>query len=99
MAAAGTRALQRAIVFSKLGYPSAVLIDNDDPEIEERVADAETAGVDVVRWSSGRAIEDEFARSLNTAGLREFVAVGIENRGEESIRAQVAAQLGRRSAS
>jgi hypothetical protein len=93
----GDQALQRAIVFSKLGYPSAVLIDNDDPEIEARVAEAKAAEVDVVRWSSGRAIEDEFAHALDAAGLREFVAVGIENRGEESIRAQVAGQLGRRS--
>jgi putative ATP-dependent endonuclease of the OLD family len=93
----GDQALQRAIVFRKLGYPSAVLIDNDDSEIEERVAEAETAGVDVVRWSPGRAIEDEFAHGLSAAGLREFVAVGIENRGEESIRAQVAAQLGKGS--
>jgi putative ATP-dependent endonuclease of OLD family len=91
----GDQALQRAIVFRKLGYPSTVLIDSDDPEIEERVAEAKTVGVDVVRWSSGRAIEDEFAHGLNAAGLREFVTVGIENRGEESIRAQVAAQLGR----
>jgi hypothetical protein len=93
----GDQALQRAIVFRKLGYPSAVLIDNDDSEIEARVAEAEKAGVDVVRWSSGRAIEDEFAHGLSDAGLRKFVAMGIENRGEESIRAQVAAHLGRRS--
>jgi len=93
----GDQALQRASVFRKLGYPSAVLIDNDDSEIEARVAEAEKAGVDVVRWSSGRAIEDEFAHGLSDAGLRKFVAMGIENRGEESIRAQVAAHLGRRS--
>jgi AAA domain, putative AbiEii toxin, Type IV TA system/AAA ATPase domain len=93
----GDQALQRAIVFRKLGYPSAVLIDDDDSEIENRVAEAERAGVDVVRWSSGRAIEDEFAHGLSDAGLREFVAMGIENRGEESIRAQVAAQLGQGS--
>lgn len=74
-----------------------VLIDNDDSEIEARVAEAEKAGVDVVRWSSGRAIEDEFAHGLSDAGLKKFVAMGIENRGEESIRAQVAAHLGRRS--
>ncbi|MDX6609318.1 MAG: putative ATP-dependent endonuclease of the family [Solirubrobacterales bacterium] len=91
----GDQALQRAIVFSKLGYPSAVLVDNDDSEIDARVAEAENAGVVIVRWSSGRAIEDEFAHSLSAAGLREFVALGIGNRGEESIRAQVEAQLGK----
>jgi hypothetical protein len=91
----GDQALQRAIVFSKLGYPSAVLIDNDDSEIDTRVAEAKKAGVAVVRWSPGRAIEDEFAHGLSAAGLREFVALGVENRGEESIRTQVGAQLGK----
>lgn len=91
----GDQALQRAIVFSKLGYPSAVLVDNDDSEIDARVAKAEKAGVAIVRWSPGRAIEDEFAHGLGAAGLRQFVALGIENRGEESVRARVAAQLDR----
>lgn len=91
----GDQALQRAIVFSKLGYPSAVLVDNDDSEVDARVAEAKKAGVAVVRWSSGRAIEDEFAHGLGAAGLRRFVALGIENRGEESVRAKVAAQLDR----
>jgi hypothetical protein len=91
----GDQALQRAIVFSKLGYPSAVLLDNDDSEIEARIEEAEKASVAVVRWSPGKAIEDEFAHGLGASGLRQFVALGIENRGEESIRAQVEAQLGK----
>jgi hypothetical protein len=91
----GDQALQRAIVFRKLGYPGAVLVDNDTPEIDARVAEAEEAEVEVLRWSPGRAIEDEFAHSLGAAGLRQFVALGIESRGEESVRAQVAARLRR----
>ncbi|WP_160666244.1 ATP-dependent nuclease [Pseudarthrobacter sp. ATCC 49987] len=89
----GNDAPDRARLFSNLGYPSLVLMDNDDPKVAPNVAAAQAAGVIVARWQNGRALEDELVHGLNAAGLREMVDRAAELMSEEAVCSAVAAKL------
>jgi putative ATP-dependent endonuclease of OLD family len=47
----------------------------------------------VIRWSAGRALEDEIVINLPDRGLKQLVAAAINERGEETVRASIEAQL------
>ncbi|MDK3258174.1 ATP-dependent nuclease [Blastococcus capsensis] len=89
----GNQAVRRGALFGELGYPVTVLIDNDDASIDTEVAAAEAKGVRVIRWTQGRALEDELIRCLDEAGLHSLVQLAAEIKGEESVRASVEARL------
>ncbi|WP_162259865.1 ATP-dependent nuclease [Nocardioides sp. Soil777] len=90
----GTQPTQRARNFQSLGYPSLLLMDNDDRAVDDEVSSAVADGVVAERWSYGRALEDEVVQSLTIEGLQALVDLATELRGEESIRASVGAKLG-----
>jgi len=90
----GTQPMQRAQNFQQLGYPTCVLVDNDDRTIDQSVADAEAAGIAVHRWTYGNALEDEVMQTLAAEGLQAVVDVAVDIRGEQSIQATVGAKLG-----
>ncbi|GAA3312920.1 ATP-dependent nuclease [Arthrobacter ramosus] len=90
----GTQSTQRAQIFRNLGYPTCMLIDNDDRSIDHSVKDAEAVGVEVCRWTSGSALEDEVVRALPAEGLQAVVDLAVEIRGAQSILATVGAKLG-----
>ncbi|OYO02624.1 ATP-dependent nuclease [Enemella evansiae] len=89
----GAQSLQRATNFRGLGYPTCALLDNDDPAIDVAVEQAEDAGVTVHRWSQGCDIEHEICRALSLAGVQDVVDLAVKVRGEQSVRAVVAAKL------
>jgi hypothetical protein len=91
--AGGTQPTQRAQNFHELGYPTCMLVDNDDRSIDDAVAGAETAGVTVHRWSQGRDLEAEVIQTLPIDGVQALVDLAVDIRGEESIRSVVAAKL------
>lgn len=90
----GASAPKRARIFQSLGYPCAAVFDNDDRSVDRPIAAASAAGVKIIRWAEGHALEDEIVAVLPDAGLREFIALAIERRGEDSVRATVANHLG-----
>lgn len=92
----GTQPTQRAGNFRQLGYPTCLLIDNDDRTIDLSVTNAENAGVVVHRWAFSNALEDEVIQTLPAEGLQAVVNLAVDIRGEQSIRAVVSAQLGNR---
>jgi putative ATP-dependent endonuclease of the OLD family len=92
----GTQPTQRAQNLRQLGYPTCMLLDNDDRTIDESVTEAELVGVIVQRWTAGNALEDEVIQTLSAAGLQAVVDVAVDIRGEESILATVGAKLGDR---
>lgn len=91
--AGGTQPAQRAQNFHQLGYPTCMLVDNDDRSIDDAVAEAETAGVTVHRWSEGRDLEAEVIQTLPIDGVQALVDLAVDIRGEESVRSVVAAKL------
>lgn len=90
----GTQATQRAQNFLKLGFPTCMLVDNDDRSIDQSVSDAQRAGVIVHRWTVGNALEDEVIQTLAADGLQALVNAAVAMRGEQSIQAVVGAKLG-----
>lgn len=91
--AGGTQPTQRAQNFQHLGYPTCMLVDNDDRAIDGSVAEAEAAGVAVLRWAIDNALEDEIVETLAIEGLQTLVDLAMDIRGEESIRDAVGARL------
>ncbi|GAA3294870.1 ATP-dependent endonuclease [Arthrobacter citreus] len=91
--AGGTQATQRAHIFRHLGYPTCMLVDNDDRAIDGPVMAALAAGVDVQRWSSGNSLEDEVIQTLSIEGLQALVNLATDIRGEDQIRDAVGARL------
>lgn len=90
----GTQPTQRAQNLQQLGYPTCMLVDNDDRAIDESVTYAEAVGVIVKRWTVGNALEDEVIQTLSADGLQAVVDVAVDIRGEESIQTTVGAKLG-----
>lgn len=89
----GTQSAKRAQSFQQLGYPTCLLVDNDDRAIDTSVRQAMESGVSVHRWGPGNAIEDEIIQTLVAEGLQALIDLAIEIRGEHSIRANVGASL------
>ncbi len=87
-----TSAPVRAIVYQRLGYPTLLIVDNDVAEATALIAAARAAGVEVVQWSSGNAIEDEIV-VLDNEVLKEFVGLAVSIRGEQPIQDAVRAKL------
>jgi len=90
----GTQPTQRAQAFRRLGYPTLLLMDNDDRAVDAEAAAASTAGVVVERWTLGNALEDEIVQALSADGLQALVDLAVELRGEESVQAAVSSRLG-----
>ena len=90
----GTQPTQRARNFQQLGYPTCMLIDNDDRTIDHSVTDAEAVGVAVHRWTFGNALEDEVIQTLSAEGLQAVVDVAVDIKDEQLIQATVGAKLG-----
>lgn len=92
----GTQPLQRASTFHQLGYPTLLLMDNDDRSVDSKVTAASAAGVQVEQWMRGRALEDEVVQGLQPPSLAALVALAIEFKGEESVRASVESRVGQK---
>ncbi|MBY6414418.1 ATP-binding protein [Rhodococcus sp. BP-252] len=92
--AGGTQPTQRAQNFQHLGYSTCMLVDNDDREVDDSVAQARAAGVEVYRWTPDNSLEDEVVKTLAIAGLQAVVDLAVEIKGEQSIQASVSAKLG-----
>lgn len=90
----GTQPMQRAQNFQQLGYPTCMVVDNDDPSIDQPIKDVEEIGVEVHRWTLGNALEDEVIQALPIEGLQAVIDVAVDIKGEQSIQTAVGAKLG-----
>lgn len=86
--------MQRACNFHQLGYVSCLLMDNDDPSIDQAIGEAKKVGVLVYRWSPGNALEDEVVKTLPDSGVQALIDLAVSIRGEQSVQASVGAELG-----
>ncbi|THV35207.1 hypothetical protein FAB82_23365 [Glycomyces buryatensis] len=89
----GTSAAQKAAIFAGLGYTTALLIDNDDSNADAQVEAAIAAGVTVIRWEPGRAIEDALIDDLDAHGLKDLIALAAELKSESAVRDPIQAKL------
>lgn len=89
-----SQAPNRARALRLLGYPTFLIVDGDVSSNAEAIAAAIQAGVDVLQWSEGFALEDVVVRALAWNDLQALVNLAADETSEESVRAAVAAQLG-----
>jgi len=80
-----TNAPVRARILQQLGYPTLLLIDNDDKASDPGVAEATASGAQIVRWLPGHALEDEVAATLSPVGLAALVGLAAELKDEQSV--------------
>ncbi|MDA8261838.1 MAG: AAA family ATPase [Actinomycetota bacterium] len=77
----GSRAPLYADVLAGLGYPTALLIDDDLAQNKNKdawtknVEKARAAGVQVIRWEAGYSVEEQITAILPATGLQAFVAL------------------------
>jgi putative ATP-dependent endonuclease of the OLD family len=78
----GSHAAARAAGFAQLGFQAALLVDSDRecPRLDE----AKKAGVMVLQWEGGTAIEERIALDLPDAGFHELVRLAVEFLGPSS---------------
>jgi hypothetical protein len=88
-----TKAPARAHILQQLGYPTLLVIDNDEKASDQGVAEAMAHGTQIVRWSPGHALEDEIAAALSPAGLAALVGLAVEIKDEQPILNAVADRL------
>lgn len=77
---------RRARMLRVLGYPTLLVVDNDDLASDQGVTDAQAVGATVVRWQPGNALEDEIAVSLSDTGLADLLALAAETHGDNAVR-------------
>lgn len=90
----GAQSVRRAMSFHRLGYPTHLLVDNDDDAINTSVGELRVNGVEVHQWGSGHDLEREVITTLNLDGLQALLELAVEFRGKESVCAAVSAKLG-----
>jgi hypothetical protein len=89
----GANAAQKAAIFAGLGYTTALLIDNDDSNADPQVEAAAAAGVTIIRWEPGRAIEEALIDDLDTHSLQDLLTLAAELKSESAVRDPIQAKL------
>jgi putative ATP-dependent endonuclease of the OLD family len=89
-----SQAPHRAKALAALGYPTFLLVDGDVSTNIEAINSAKAAGVEVLRWPDGMALEDVIVVALDWADLQAFIELAAEEASEESVCASVGSHLG-----
>lgn len=89
-----SQAPKRARALADLGYPTLLVIDGDVTDNASDIADAVSAGVVVVQWPAGCALEDVVAGESSVACLQAIVNAAADERSEESVISAVGSRLG-----
>lgn len=80
-----SHAPRRSRCFVTLGYPTMTVLDGDSIGTTGSIQAAKDAGVAVLQWSAGNALEDVIAASLDEAGLQAFVDAAAGEIGPDSV--------------
>jgi putative ATP-dependent endonuclease of OLD family len=99
----GGQAPVKARCLASLGYPVALLVDNDLTGAEKtaydaRLGEAVAAGVELTQWPLSQAIEDQLTAELPKAALDALLGLAVEfddtADSESAVRTAVSARLG-----
>lgn len=89
-----SQAPARAAALARLGYPTLLLLDGDVTSNAPAVEAAKAAGVEVVQWPTGQALEDVIVDALPTDALQELVELASAEYSEEGVLASVQRHIG-----
>jgi hypothetical protein len=82
-----------AAALAGLAYDVALFGDSDQP-LKPSETELMEAGVEVIRWDGGMALEERIARDLPWAGVVEMVKFAMEEYGEQGVTDAVTRRLG-----
>ncbi|MGI2026225.1 ATP-dependent nuclease [Endozoicomonas acroporae] len=89
---AGDSMFTRAKVFASLGYKTALFKDSDKATQHVPMTDdAESFGISVFEWGSGRATEDALFTACPASLIQQLLAIAIDRKGEEAVDAHIQA--------
>lgn len=89
-----SQAPNRARALRLLGYPTFLMIDGDVTTNAEAVAAAKSAGVVLLQWPEGLALEDVVVNAFSWLDLQRLIDLAADETSDESVRATVGAHLG-----
>ncbi|MFF2369101.1 ATP-dependent endonuclease [Agromyces sp. NPDC058110] len=89
-----SQAPKRAQALALLGYPTMLVIDGDVTDNASDIAAAAAAGVVVVQWPTGMALEDVVAAESSIECLQAIVDAAADERSAQSVANAVGARLG-----
>ncbi|MFG1892091.1 ATP-dependent endonuclease [Micromonospora sp. NPDC049051] len=89
----GNPAATRATIFQNLGVDAVLVVDNDDRSVDEPIAVAEKAGVDVVRWQADNSTEVEVIHTLDELALVALLELAADLKGPDAVVDHVRAAL------
>lgn len=92
-----SQAPARAAALARLGYPTLLLLDGDVTSNAAAVQTAKDAGVEVVQWPAGDALEDVIVDALPTDALQQLVELASAESSEEGVLASVQRHVGEQS--
>lgn len=72
------QAASRATAYAKLGYRTALLMDDDRPLTDPEREQVEAAGVQVISWGGGQATENALFNGLSWQSVLRMLDISIE---------------------
>lgn len=83
---------KRALVFSKLGYPTAILKDSDNNEkLIDSTRTAHDLGIDIFEWPDNQATENMLFMSCPEECITELLNIAIQRKGDKVVDQQILA--------
>ncbi len=85
----GNKFFKLAKLLKKCGYDVCILMDSDLPEEETQKSEMEALGIKVFSWETGNSIEEQIFHDSNPKCAEELIALAIENKGYDSVKARL----------
>ena len=85
----GSQAIGRALVFSKLGYRTALFRDGDQPITPEQVEILKNAKIEIVEWAAGHATEDVLFASIPSGQIQQLLTLAVSRCGKDAVDAHI----------
>lgn len=85
----GSQAIDRALVFARLGYRAALFRDGDEAMTAVQATALKAAKVEILQWPSGQATENALFDFLPPAQVQQLLELAVARRGEDAVEAHI----------
>lgn len=85
----GSTMMERAKIFARMGYRTALFMDSDVTYSEQVYQDLGAAGVTVIRWEDGYSTESALFASAPADLIPGLLTIACDWRGEDSVNARI----------